>query len=787
MLGIYDYVIWVNDTSDNWNSSSGHTFEIQTGPAYNIILISGDGQNGIVGTQLPAAFVVEVQDQFGNSVPGANVWFNITSGGGNLNVINPVISDANGRVWAFLTLGTIAGVNTVSAEIAGLGISQVTFSADGLSGVPFNIVVVSGNVQISKVNTQLPAPLIVEVLDQFGNTVLNCDVWFNVTLGNGVTSSSNPVITDASGRAQTYLILGTSAGLNTVTAEISSSGINQVSFTATGNAGVPHDIVIISGNGQSDVLGAELPDSFVVQVTDQFGNPVSNAEVWFNVTGGNGSLDTLNPVFTDINGTAQTIYTLGPNPTTNIVTAEIVGNGTTRVTFLATGTSNKPEIISKIDNVEMLEDDPPYSIFLFASAIDDTDMPSDLRWYIMDYDTSFYSISGQGTNIIVITPEPNMFGNDLVNLMVVDSDGLSDIQPLWINITPVNDKPYFFPEPPDLTVTKDLPYTFNYAPYLLDIDNTMAELTITTDSASYTAVSGHLITYLYPSSMVNQQVYVTLTLDDGTESSQTVIQVNITEDNVPQLSKELPDVTLYEGEIKYNVINLDDYFYDPDGDAVYFSYGYSRINIIINENHSVDFFAESDWNGEETVTFRARDPSSAIVEDTILVKVVPVNDPPSISGVPDLVVHYDFEYSFDLSPYIFDADNSTTELILTFMETTSNTWIISQYIDLDLDNNLKMIVNYPQTYLGTTFRVRIIVFDGIDFASQIINITVSENWQPELKSELPDVVFYEDEYVFDEFDLNDYFTDKDGDALFFTYGHEHIRVMINHPEPWLRI
>lgn len=779
VLGIYDYVIWVNDTSDNWNSSSGHTFEIQTAPAYNIILISGDGQSEIVGTQLPAAFVIEVQDQFGNSIPGADVWFNITSGGGNLNVISPVISDANGRAWAFLTLGTISGANTVSTEIAGLGTSQVIFSATGISGAPFDILVISGNGQNGEVNTLLTAPLIVEVQDQFGNTVSGCDVWFNITQGNGATSTSNPQTTDSSGRAHTNLSLGTAVGLNTVTAEISSSGINQVTFTAMGNPGEPYDIVIVSGNGQSDVVGGELPDPLVVQVTDQFGNPVSNAEVWFNVAGGNGSLDTLNPVLTDINGTAQTTLSLGPNPATNIVTAEIVGNGTTMATFLATSTSNKPDIISTIDNVELLEDDPPYSLFLFASAIDDTDMPSDLRWYITDYDTSFYSISGQGTNIIVITPLPDMFGADLVTLIVVDSDGLSDIQPLWINITPVNDKPYFFPEPPDLTVTKDLPYTFNYAPYLLDIDNTMAELSITTDSSSYTAISGHLITYLYPGSMVGQQVFVTITLDDGTDSSQTVIQVNITEDNVPQLSKELPDVTLYEGEIKHNVFNLDDYFYDPDGDSVYFSYGYSKINIIINENHSVDFFAEGDWNGGEIVTFRARDPSSAIVEDTILVRVIPVNDPPSISGVPDLVVHYDSEYSFDLSPYIFDADNSTTELILTFMETTSNTWLISQNIDLDLDNNLKMIVNYPQTYLGTTFRVRVIVFDGIDFASQIINITVSENWQPELTSELPDVVFYEDEYVFDKFDLYDYFTDKDGDALFFTYGHEHISVVIN--------
>jgi hypothetical protein len=462
-----------------------------------------------------------------------------------------------------------------------------------------------------------------------------------------------------------------------------------------------------------------------------------------------------------------------------LISAEIVGGGTNAVVFMAQGTSNKPEITSKIDNIELVEDDPPYSMFLFASAIDDEDMPSDLRWHITDYDNSLYIISGQGTNVIVITPIGNMFGTDNVTLWVTDSAGLSDSQPLWINITPVNDKPFFFPEPPDLTVTKDLAYTFNYAPYILDIDNSIAELSIITNNPEHTAVSGHLVTYIYPSSMVGQQVFVTLTLSDGSDSSQTVIQINITEDNVPILTKELPDVWLYEGDIKYNVFNLDDFFYDPDGDAIFFSYGYSRINIIINDNHSVDFVAEGDWYGEETVTFRARDPSSAISEDTILVRVIPVNDPPEISGVPDLVVHFDNDYIFDVSPYIFDADNATSELILSFMETLDSSWLISDHVSASSNDDLKMIVNYPQMYLGLTFKVKIIVYDGVDFAWQEINITVSENWQPELKSELPDVVFYEDEYITDQFNLYDFFTDRDGDALFFTYGQKHIQVVIH--------
>jgi hypothetical protein len=591
---------------------------------------------------------------------------------------------------------------------------------------------------------------------------------------------SNPQKTDLLGRLQANLTLGTATGQNLVSAEIASFGINQVSFSANGLAGAPHDIIIISGNGQSDSADSTLLQPLVVEVTDQFGNPIPNIEVWFNITNGGGSLDITNPVLTNAAGRAQTNLTLGPNPGSNIVSAEIVSAGTNGVVFTANAISNKPEITSPIDNVLLAEDDPPHIMYLFASAIDDEDMPSDLRWHITEYDGSLYTVSGQGTNVIVITPKENMYGNDEVILWVTDSSGQSESQVLWINITPVNDKPFYFPEPPDLTITKDVAYTFNYAPYILDIDNSISELSIITDNPDHSAVSGHLVTYIYPSSMVGQQAFVTLTLSDGLDISQTVIRINITEDNVPVLTKELPDVWLYEGETKYNVFNLDDYFYDPDGDAVFFSYGYSKINIIIGENHTVDFLAEGDWYGEETVTFRARDPSSAISEDTILVRVIPVNDPPTISGVPDLVVHYDNEYIFDLSPYIFDADNATSELILSFMESLDSLWLISQHVNITSQGSLKMSLNYPQMYLGSTFKVKIVVFDGVDFAWQEINISVSENWQPELVSELPDIVFYEDEYITDEFNLYDHFTDRDGDALFFTYGQKHIQVII-HP------
>ncbi|UCE37379.1 MAG: right-handed parallel beta-helix repeat-containing protein [Thermoplasmata archaeon] len=778
LVGIHDYLIWANDTQGNWNFSSGHGFTIQQLAPYDIILISGDGQSGTVGTQLGAPFIVEVRDKFGNPVPNADVWFNITLGGGSIDISSPISTDNNGRGQVNLTLGTTSGTNTVTAEIAGLGINQVVFSAFGDPDIPDSIVIISGDGQIGTVGTQLAFPLVIEVHDQYGNPVPGTNVWFNATAGFGILSTGNPVLTNGNGRAQTQLTLGTFTGLNAVTAEIVGNGITQVIFIETGIPGAPHDIVIISGNGQIGTVGTRLAQPFVVEVTDIFGNPVPNAPTWFNITNGDGSLDSVSPIITDANGRAQVNMTLGEVPEANSVSAEISGLGITQVVFSAVGITNRPEIITHISNIELTEDDPPYTLNLFASALDDEDLPQDLDWIITDFNSSLYSIGGQGTNTLVIIPKPNMFGNDNVTLWVSDSQGLSDSQPLWINITPVNDKPYFFPEPPDLTITKDIPYTFNYAPYIHDIDNTIDELTITTDDPGRATPGSPIITYLYPSSMVGQQVFVTLTVSDGLDSSSVVIRINVTEDNVPVLKSELPDIIMYEDETKLCVFDLDEYFYDPDGDAVYYSYGYSHIKIIINDNNSVDFISETDWYGQETVIFRARDPNFAIVEDSILVTVFPVNDPPIISGVPDLVVHYDADYFFDLSPYITDADNINSDLSLTFLEYSSGTWNLSENISVSLDNNLKMMVNYSIDYLGNKIQVQIEVFDGTDSAWETINITVSEDWPPELHTNIPDIIFDEDEYLSDHINVNNYFIDRDGDALFFTYGQEHVQIII---------
>ncbi len=456
-------------------------------------------------------------------------------------------------------------------------------------------------------------------------------------------------------------------------------------------------------------------------------------------------------------------------------------------TKVFTGGFFAPKIRIRVPDIELKEDDPPYTMTLTPYEYDFQDSGAELRWYITGENESLYIISGENSenDLITITPLPDRYGDSLVKLWLLDSDGHTATQPLWINITPVNDKPVFSSSP-DLIIHYSDPYTFNYEPYIYDIDTPKEKLEllyqenidgISSKAGAAAAGDEHIVvsdfnvTYTYPESFQNKLIFVNLFVHDGAESDGDTIQINVTDDYTPRLVKKLPNVLLSEGETKVNVFNLDDYFDDPDRDSLFYSFGETHVTVTINDDHSVDIASASEWYGVDTITFRAHDPIGAIAEDTIFVTVISVNDPPVITGAPDMfIVHYDADYSFDLSPYVSDKDNDTEDLFLIPKD---------KHIRTDPLNPLKIIMNYPESLLGLEIPVILMVSDGIDTGSQNVKVKVTDNWPPDIVSEIPDVSFYEDEIVNNLFNLNDYFTDKDSNKLFFSYGHKNVNVTIH--------
>ena len=92
-------------------------------------IVSGDGQRGGPGALLAGPLVVEVRDENGDLLEGAEVTFVITAGGGTL-ATETTTTDPAGRATTTLTLGSTPGPNTVDVAVEGLDPMLFTATAE---------------------------------------------------------------------------------------------------------------------------------------------------------------------------------------------------------------------------------------------------------------------------------------------------------------------------------------------------------------------------------------------------------------------------------------------------------------------------------------------------------------------------------------------------------------------------------------------------------------------------------------------------------------------------------
>lgn len=102
-------------------------------------------------------------------------------------------------------------------------------------------------------------------------------------------------------------------------------------------------IVMVSGNDQTGLVGTALPEPFVVEVRDSNDQPVSGVEVQFEIVFGSGSLSNSQPLVTGFNGRATTTLTFGNTAETVTVTAASPGLDGSPVIFMATSVTDKQD------------------------------------------------------------------------------------------------------------------------------------------------------------------------------------------------------------------------------------------------------------------------------------------------------------------------------------------------------------------------------------------------------------------------------------------------------------
>jgi len=344
-------------------------------------------------------------------------------------------------------------------------------------------------------------------------------------------------------------------------------------------------------------------------------------------------------------------------------------------------------------------------------------------------------------------------------LIVWDAGGNFNVDVVNVTVRNVVDDPPVISAFSNRKVHWGSDYRLDVGPYISDPDTDSDDLTVTTSDPGYIDVTNFNLTINYPQSMVGQSRSVTLSVADEHGTTEYTFLVDVT-NNYPPEALGMADVTFQEGTTYALPGSLDDFFSDADGDALDYAPLQTDFVKVEIEGDALDISTfQPYWSGEDTVTIRARDPSGAIVEDTIRVTVTPYNYVPRIEGVPDpIYIPYDFEFPLDLSPYLWDDDPI-------------------EYLDVASDRNWTSVAgqvlrfHYNATWDGTPFELplTLTVDDGELQASLTIQVNVSANMPPTLITPIRNVTLWEDNNntrvgaaLADAFDLSSFFSDSDG-------------------------
>lgn len=197
-----------------------------------ISIHSGDAQTGLVSTQLAEDLVVRLsQPNASKSFGGIAIQWQVIEGNGSVMSFSS-LTDAKGLARNQLTLGPDAGLNRVTASIAGG--DSVTFVATGELPTG-SLVRVSGDGQTLPTGVD-SAPLVVELRDASGAPLSNQTLLWS---GDNVELQTSSSVTDAQGRAENVArVLIPGSAIVAVSAQRLEAG--SVSFSMNGGiANIP--------------------------------------------------------------------------------------------------------------------------------------------------------------------------------------------------------------------------------------------------------------------------------------------------------------------------------------------------------------------------------------------------------------------------------------------------------------------------------------------------------------------------------------------------------------------
>ncbi|MDN4694394.1 tandem-95 repeat protein [Vibrio parahaemolyticus] len=295
--------------------------------------------------------------------------------------------------------------------------------------------------------------------------------------------------------------------------------------------------------------------------------------------------------------------------------------------------------VTPVNDVPVAKDDTATTQEDTAVTIDVLPNDTDIDGDTLRIDSASVP-SDQGTveivdGKLVFTPAENFNGNAEITYTVTDGQ-LTDEAKVTVTVNPVNDAPTIKVDAVE-SITEDAVSTDTVIATLevADTDTPEDQLTVSLENNSngYFVLVGNEVklTQVGVDAVNNDELNlkdltISASVSDGvnpTASDSDSLIVNRVND-APTVENAIADQVLSEDFASYT-IDLNDAFKDSDSALNFSVSGNSNVLVSI-ENGIATISPTADWNGSETLTFTATDPSGESVSQTVNFTVAPVAD-----------------------------------------------------------------------------------------------------------------------------------------------------------------
>lgn len=265
-------------------------------------------------------------------------------------------------------------------------------------------------------------------------------------------------------------------------------------------------------------------------------------------------------------------------------------------------------------------------------------------------------------------------------------------------------------------------------------------------------------------------VKLKVTDDDGGVGTD---QAQVSIENKPPVVSAISSQTINEGG-SFNSINLDNYVTDPDNldaDITWQTTGMVDLNVTITNRVATITVKDPEWNGSETINFKAIDPGGLSDNTSTTFAVLGVNDLPVVSQIPNQTVDEGASFkTITLDDYVTDPDNKDNEI----------TWTATGQVMLivTIDQRVATIQTPDADWNGTEN----VTFQASDPGglsdSKIVIFKVNPVNDLPIVSKIPDQTIDQSK-TFATFDLDDYVNDIDNVKNELTWTHNATQLIVS--------